>query len=84
MLKFQELALTIVVAATYRLAQTARNFTASSRQISRQIFDRPLPCSQYMDLLSVRVVRPEGELYREPIVLAMLLDTNYFFAFATK
>ena len=84
MLKFQELALTIVVATSYPLAQTARNFTASSRQISRQIFDRPVPCSQYMDLLSVRVVRPEGELYRELLMFAMLLDTNYFFAIATK
>ena len=84
MLKFQELALNYVVTAAHRMAQTARNFTLSSRQISRQIFDRPVPCSQYMDLLSVRVVRPEGELYRELLVFAMLLDTNYFFTIATK
>ena len=41
MLKFQELALNYVVGAAHHMAQTARNFTASSRQISRQIFDKP-------------------------------------------
>ena len=42
MLKFQELGLNFVATSTYRLAQTARNYTALTRQILRQIFDRPL------------------------------------------